>query len=295
MVFADWLAEQNDIRGELLVLEHALWAGDPKRTFQTADEIDDALWYADEIATEWLADRDISFDFTDFDSAELFVNLGRALLPLVSTPAPVRSLLSKRSHVLASLEPRHRREPVRPQSKALTALRDRLIAAVIAWISDAFDGVPVPDADHLTIHQAEAQDNYDRCDRSRDHVGRWQELPDQHLLANQWGLTHLDDQGVLYYFPAAMCFALRHLDRSHPDDSWLTESLEYNLQPSSAELRDHERGRLRLFSQPQRAAIHAFTVASGYIESAAAWSRVVAAEQDEDNPRWFDRYSPPPA
>jgi len=291
LVYADWLSEHGDIRGELLAVEHSLWARGSGAESRTSDEFTEALWYADEIATEWLVDHEVNLDDAEVEGATLFLDLGRALLPLASTPDPMRAVLAKRSQVIASLAPREL-YPNTP-SDSVVVPRDRLIATLIAWISDAFDGAPVPDDDHLTIHQAEAQDNWEGCDRSRDHTGRWQDLPDEHLLANQWGLTHLDEQGVVYYFPATMCHALRHLERAHPDDTWLTESLNYNLRPTTAELRDHDQGRLRLFQTGHRAAIHAFTVAVGDPESKAAWTRVVAGDQHGDNPHWFELYSPP--
>ena len=289
MVYADWLSERGDIRGELLAIENKLWAKDePPRD---APEVEQSLWYADEIACEWLASHEDALDEDDVEDVDRFLELGRALLPLPTTPAAVRRLLSKRSHVLATLRPVEVDTPVPPSSLSLMALHDKLIESIIGWLSAAFDGVPVPDPGHRTIHQAEAADNYDSCDRSRDHTGRWQDLPDEHLLTNQWSLAHLDEQGIHYYYPALMCFTLRHLRGHHPDDNWITESHSYGLAPSGADLRDYQLGRFELFERHQRAAIYAFTIAAGY-EASDAWARVAVAEKHEEAPAWFEIYSP---
>jgi hypothetical protein len=101
-------------------------------------------------------------------------------------------------------------------------------AEVLAVIDRAFDGVPFPGPTHRSLYQAEAADSYAGCDQSRDHRGRWQELPDAHLLDCQCALPFLDADGLHYYLPAIMSFAAREPRDAGPR-AWLCESLEYNL------------------------------------------------------------------
>ncbi|CAN5563142.1 hypothetical protein BH11MYX1_BH11MYX1_54100 [soil metagenome] len=142
------------------------------------------------------------------------------------------------------------------------------------------------------IHQAEAADNYDDAsERSRDHLGRWQDLPDSHLLDNEYSLSHLAAQGIHYYLPAVMSFASRH-PTAHERDHSLTESLEYTLQPSGRDLRGYQETRFSRLDREQRAAIYAFTRVAGHAEAAAAWSRVFEAELEAGRDAWFELFNP---
>jgi uncharacterized protein (TIGR02996 family) len=199
------------------------------------------------------------------------------------------------SQLIALLEPSD--EPREGLSPVLEQHGARVVAAVLAWIDRAFDGVPVPDEDHRTLQEAEAADNYEQGDRSLAHTGRWQDLPEEHLLDNQWALSHLDEQGIRYYLPAVMCFALRHRSTgyrgtSHERDYWLTESLGYTLQPSNDNLRDYQERRFALLDRAQRAVIYAFALLSGNEQAAMAWSLVYVAESDGERADWFELYSP---
>lgn len=168
--------------------------------------------------------------------------------------------------------------------------REQVIAAMRVWIEHAFDGVPPPDEDHYTIRQGEAADSHAMVDRSLDHSGRWQDLPDHELLDSQWALPHLDEQGIHYYIPAIMTFALRQGSRWHRH--WITESLEYTLQRSSGNLRAYQLRRFRLLARAQRAAIYAYTLVAGHQEAAQAWAPVFEAERTGERADWFEIYSP---
>jgi uncharacterized protein (TIGR02996 family) len=271
LVYADQLTERGDPRGEILVLEHRR---DPE---------------AKVLADAWIAGWGEQLFDEDADHHAWL----RTLEPLAGAPTPpdLRPAFARPiSQLLALLEPSdHAREGLSP---VLQLQRDRVLAATIAWIERAFDSVPAPDDAHRTIEQAEAADNYEEHDRSGAHLGRWQELPDDHLLANQWALSHLDEQGIHYYVPAAMCFALRHHISHNAADHWITESLEYTLQPSGANLRDYEQRRFALFDRAQRQAIYAFALVRGHTVGAAAWSRVYEAERERERADWFELYSP---
>jgi hypothetical protein len=268
LVLADALSDTGDVRGQLLVLEHGR---------------EDIAVLADDWLGTWcyqLADDDV-------ETYQALRELGPLARRAPSELAPVYA--QPLSQLLALLEPRV--EPRAGVSPVLALQRRRAIAATLAWIDRAFDGVPAPDLDHRTLHQAEAADNYESCDRSRDHLGRWQELPDEQLLANQWALAHLDAQGLHYYTPAVMSFALRN-GSQHAGDLWITESLEYTLQPSATHLRDYQLERFALFEREQRAAIYAFTCVAGHRVAADAWRRVLVAAHAAHVDHWFERFNP---
>ena len=268
LVFADALSERGDDRGQFLVLEHR------------AQDIG-------ALADDWMATWGNTLCADDGEQYKLFRRLA-TLATADITPDDLRPTFARPvSQLLALLEPGE--SLGLPLSPVFALQRERVVAAVLAWIDRAFDGVPVPDEDHRTIYQAEAADSYASCDRSRDHLGRWQDLPDAHLLENQWALAHLDEQGIHYYLPAVMSFALRD---PPGNDYWLTESLEYTLEPSSPDLRDYEQLRLALLDRAQRAAIYAFTLTRRYSNAAVAWARVFEAERTGERPDWFELYSP---
>lgn len=181
-----------------------------------------------------------------------------------------------------------------PGPSTLASLCHAVVAAVVARITRAFDGVPPPDEHHRTLYQAQAADNYADCDRSRDHLGRWQDLPHAHLVENQWALSHLDDQGIRYYLPAVMCAELQGYlhwwSGGTLDGLWIYESLSYTLQPGpTSHLREHARRRMSLLDSEQRAAICAFALVTYNEEAFDAWLR---ADRDGPAPDWFDRFWP---
>ena len=192
------------------------------------------------------------------------------------------------TQIIASLASKYKTQDWSPQ---LAPHLQRIYDALIAWIEQAFEDVPFPPTGSPSLYQAEAADNYQACDRSRDHKGRWQDLPQEQLLENEWALPHLGPEGVVYYFPAVMCFALRH--GFDTPDRWITESLEYSLAPSSANLRDHQRQRLQLLTQEQRRAIFAYTLALGSEAPMSAWRDATEIEIAAPEEDWFDYFFPP--
>ncbi|MCW5805373.1 MAG: hypothetical protein KIT31_23590 [Deltaproteobacteria bacterium] len=275
LVFADALAEAGDARGELLVLEHRLATHpDP-----------DVRWEADVLADEWLEAYGYDIGDDNRDACVWFRDLApvAARAPADLAPAFARPLAQLLALLATDQDQPH-------MSPVLALQRERVIRAMLAWIDRAFDGIPVPGKNHRTIHQAEAADNHDGCDRSRDHLGRWQDLPDEHLLVNQWALPHLDGAGLHYYAPAVMSFALRH--PHHERDTWITQSFEFTLVPSKGDLRAYQESRFERFDRAQRAAIYAFTRVAGHRDGAAAWQRVFEAERDGERADWFDLFSP---
>lgn len=175
----------------------------------------------------------------------------------------------------------------RARKAAADAERKRVSARdapILELIERAFDGVPLPDADHLTLHQAEAWDSYERVDQRKDHRGRWQDLPDAHLDACSNALAHLDEQGIPYYLPAIMSHFLRH----RGEGSWLHESLLYALEPSGGGLRDYQRRRFGRLTHAQRAAVLVFLEHVEVEEKVLdSWRRVVEGGDDRE---WFQRF-----
>ena len=133
---------------------------------------------------------------------------------------------------------------------------------VLQAIEAAFDGVPFPGRGHYSLYQAEAADSYGGCGQDRDHKGRWQDLPRQHILQCQWALTHLGAGSLPYYLPAIMSFAVREHDREREDHgvAWIFESLGYHLAFDLGDrgLRDYARKRHSLFSREQLGAVARF-------------------------------------
>jgi hypothetical protein len=170
------------------------------------------------------------------------------------------------------------------------------LAELALQIEQAFDGVAVPGAGHPTLYQAEAKDSYaPEFDRSLDHLGRWQDLPFEHLRECPWAIAHLDSAGLHYYTPAIL---VRELQWRQSDDDALClpvfESLRWALSPRGGyELREHRRAELALFTPTQRLAILAFYSATDSHPTAReAWARAVAHDESGSPGDWFDAFWP---
>ncbi|MBU44028.1 MAG: hypothetical protein CMN76_12470 [Spirochaetaceae bacterium] len=130
---------------------------------------------------------------------------------------------------------------------------------VIELIQSAFDGVPQPDK--LTLHVAEAHDNWDYDNDAihwkKDHKGPWQDVPDDHLEECQFALSYLDPVGFRYYLPAFMVWYLRNY--SHPGRVPLDNAL-YALERSVHEpkRKEFDDKKYSLFSEEQLRACAAF-------------------------------------
>ncbi|MEZ4317227.1 MAG: DUF6714 family protein [Myxococcota bacterium] len=273
LVHADRLAEAGDERGEWLQLEHRLRTG-----AVTGPEAVDVRDYLDECVDIWVSWTELAEEAEDLEDA---LACARRMRPLVDlAPEAVRPTLVRPDIQLVATVVDGRSAIVAPHHRAQ-------LDAVITWIDRAFDGVPPPDADHVTLRQAEAADSYAVCGQEDDVLGRWQDLPDSELLANQWAFAHLDAMGVHHYLPAILCFWLRHhTTGGHPDDVWVCESVEYSLQRSSPELRAHQRGRFARLDHDQRVAIAAFCAAVGHERAGFRW--MAAIERPDGD--WYARF-----
>lgn len=159
------------------------------------------------------------------------------------------------------------------------------VAELRRVIEAAFDGVPPPGPGSRTLHQAEAADSYETCGRERDHFGRWQELPRQHLEDCPSATSYLDAEGLRYYAPAIMCASLE----ADGPGMLIAASLSSSLSPGDAELRAYARARLRGWDRAQRLATAAWMRHDGADPSVVvAWERAAEVEGDA----WFDVWWP---
>jgi hypothetical protein len=83
---------------------------------------------------------------------------------------------------------------------------------VIAEINEAFDGVEQPQ--EITLHVAQAHDRYIYASnfffRRLDFIGRWQDVPREHLRCCENALSYLDEVGMRFYLSAYMVWYLRN-------------------------------------------------------------------------------------
>lgn len=151
-------------------------------------------------------------------------------------------------------------------------------ALVLEIIERAFDGVPPPDGEHRTLLQAEAWDEYQIVDQRRDHKGRWQDVPEEHLHACPNAIFHLDEQGIRYYLPALMSFCIVSPEKRHGNH---LGPLIHGLGPAGEGLGEHRRRQLSLLTPPQREAVLRFLEHVGAPpEDIQPWRRAVAVGDD---------------
>jgi len=128
---------------------------------------------------------------------------------------------------------------------------------ILKQIEQAFDGIPFPGAGHRSLYQAEAWDDYSIRGKERDHKGRWQDLPDQHILDCQWALPHLDEVGLAYYLPAVMSFVLREKGKQ---SGWIFSAIGHclNIESPRNNPGRYQMGRLHFLNAEQKRAVYAF-------------------------------------
>jgi hypothetical protein len=87
-----------------------------------------------------------------------------------------------------------------------------LAEELINIIEIAFDGTQQPK--DITLHVAEAYDNYDyshdKRNYEKDYIGRWQDVPKEHIEKCQSALSFVDKIGMRFYLPAYMVWCLRN-------------------------------------------------------------------------------------
>ena len=103
------------------------------------------------------------------------------------------------------------------------------IDELIAEITSAFDGVVREDG--ITLHQAIAIDDWRTPEeqlaaRQLDTEQRWQDVPDDVIVACESALSFLDAKGFRYYLPAFMVCGLRNWGN---DVGRVVDTCEYHL------------------------------------------------------------------
>lgn len=125
------------------------------------------------------------------------------------------------------------------------------IEDLIKEIYKAFDGVPQPE--DITLHVAEAHDDYDYDHdvehRKSDHIGRWQDIPKEHIRNCQTALCYVNKIGMRYYLPAFMVWYLQNFGTKEVmSDNTLYALDNHTKNPKLAE---YQIERFSLFSPEQ--------------------------------------------
>jgi hypothetical protein len=122
---------------------------------------------------------------------------------------------------------------------------------LIKFIKKVFDGVPQPE--EITLLVADAHDGYD-YDLNKEHdkldfIGRWQDIPIEHIKKFQSALSFLEKVGMRFYLPAYMVWYLEYFDT---DEVW-SDSVLYALDnhPNDTKLSKYHEERFSLFSSEQ--------------------------------------------
>lgn len=284
LAYGDMLRTAGDARGDLIRCEHRL-----DTAVLSAAEATALGAKADTLADDWWSD--FKYQVTDMDREWLngYIALAMRLrqeVPLEPGSGLAQAFQRPWAHLLAPLEVAPLEDPeliTSGLSASLMKHRADLAEALTTFTVSAYDGVPLPDDSSRTLSQASAADDYEDCDRSTDHLGRWQDLPDSQLLSNQWALPHLDAQGFAYYLPALITFHLRHMDTPHPKDIWLSWSFECGLAPDGRHLLRYRRGKFKRLDKAQRIALWCFRAVMGYWNEIEDWENPFATEFDPNS------------
>lgn len=133
--------------------------------------------------------------------------------------------------------------------------------ALIQEIKKAFAGVPVPSK--ITFHVAEAHDDYDYQNddkhRQKDHLGSWEEIPEEHFLNCEYAIPYLDAEGIQYYLPALMIWTLTHYQQGNEAELNMDSTI-YALNPQleNEKLKAYHENRFSMFNLYQNKACAKF-------------------------------------
>lgn len=128
---------------------------------------------------------------------------------------------------------------------------------LIAFINRAFENVPQPE--DITLHVAQAHDDYDydnnSTHRKKDFIGKWQNIPTEHLAKCTSALSFVDAVGMRFYLPAYMVWVLNNFGKLEIDD-FVLYALDNH--PNDSELKDYFKERFSLFNEQQMQACALF-------------------------------------
>lgn len=132
------------------------------------------------------------------------------------------------------------------------------IEELIEIIEKAFDGVPQPE--DVTLHVAQAHDNYDydhdKEHRRKDHIGRWQDIPNEHIKKCQSALSFVNKIGMQFYLPAYMIWCLKNFGSEEVSSAHTLYSLDNYAK--DANLAEHHKELFSLFTPEQLSACAVF-------------------------------------
>ena len=146
--------------------------------------------------------------------------------------------------------------------------RNKLIVEITA----AFDGVSRENG--VTLHEAKAIDDWKLSEelqsaRQLDTEQRWQDIPDEDLLASDSPLPFFDAKGFRYYLPAFMLCGLKDWEN---DLSGILHSCEYHLL--------HESQKSLRQSEPA-SIVAKYRFTNAQCKAIASFLRFVVGEDDE--------------
>ena len=127
---------------------------------------------------------------------------------------------------------------------------------LIKAIQSAFADIKQPGK--VTLHIAEAHDDRDYDNdplyRKMDHIGRWQDLPEEHIERCQNALSHLDKIGLRYYLPAYIIWHLKNKDGRPIDYTFFVLDRDVDSDAQIA----HQKEKYSLFTAAQLKAVAAY-------------------------------------
>ena len=100
-------------------------------------------------------------------------------------------------------------------------------ASLLSVIAKAFPVQPIPE---ITVRQAQLSDQGISREISqaeweaegvKDRGLTWPEIPDETIVACDAALSHLDEEGFVYYLPAFLSYAVRHMSSGIVDSNWM--------------------------------------------------------------------------
>jgi hypothetical protein len=132
---------------------------------------------------------------------------------------------------------------------------------LLAEIANAFPAGPLPET---TIRQAQLSDQGMsreiseeewEAEGAKDRGIPWPEIPDEVLASCDAALSHLDEDGFVYYLPAFLSYAVRHVSSGLFDTDWM--SMHFTIF-AVTDLSNYNLGRLKRLNDVQIASVIEF-------------------------------------
>ena len=118
-------------------------------------------------------------------------------------------------------------------------------------ITKAFDGVSYPQ--NITLHVAQVHDSYDYDNDAKwkqlDYIGRWQDIPNEHITRCCNALSYLEPDGLRYYLPAFMIWVIDNWE-NFEEVSWSHDATILTFHVHK-DFEDHKTNQFSLFNDQQ--------------------------------------------